>query len=130
MIRNVLAYLIAVLFFLFGNGVAQAEDSKCVKCHLEVSPKQVEDFKRGEMAKSLDCTDCHGALHQNETDVEKAQLPTIATCQECHQEEAEQYLSGKHALGLIVLEAMPFTHMQPAPSSRGRKVAADATPWA
>ncbi len=111
----------AVLFFLFQIGVGWAEDSKCAKCHLKVSPKQVEDFKRGKMAQSLDCTDCHGSLHQSETDTKKAQLPTIATCRDCHQEQAEQYLSGKHALGLIALEAMPYTHMQPAAFIEGQK---------
>jgi len=86
-----------------------------------VSPKQVEDFNRGEMAKSLDCTDCHGTQHQSEKDVDKAMLPTIATCQGCHEEQAEQYLSGKHALGLVALEAMPYTHMQPDAFIEGQK---------
>jgi hydroxylamine dehydrogenase len=95
MLRNSIGCLIAVLFLLFGSSVVKAKGPTCEECHVKISPTQVEDFKRGEMAKTLDCSDCHGTLHQSETDVEKAQLPTMATCQECHQEQSEQYLSGK-----------------------------------
>ncbi len=121
MIRTVTTGLLTILFILFQSGVVCAEDSTCETCHLKISPKQVEDFKRGEMAQSLDCTDCHGDLHQSETDTQKAQLPTIATCKMCHAKQAKQYLSGKHALGLVALEAMPYTHAQPAAFIKGQK---------
>jgi hypothetical protein len=73
------------------------------------------------MSEFLDCSDCHGSSHKDETDVSKVLLPTIETCQGCHEEQAEQYLSGKHALGLLALEAMPYTHMQPAAFIEGQK---------
>jgi len=121
MSKHSIIWLMAGFFVLFATSAAQAKGSKCEECHLKVSPKQVEDFNRGEMAKSLDCTDCHGTQHQSEKDVDKAMLPTIATCQGCHEEQAEQYLSGKHALGLVALEAMPYTHMQPDAFIEGQK---------
>jgi len=81
----------------------------------------VKDFHRGKMSESLTCASCHGEAHMNKNDVEKAVLPTIATCGQCHEDQAEQYLSGKHALGLIALEAMPYTHMQPKSFIEGQK---------
>ena len=62
------------------------------------------------MSESLGCVDCHGDLHKSNEDIVRVQLPTIATCEACHSEQAGQYLSGKHALGLVSLEAMPYTH--------------------
>jgi len=81
----------------------------------------VKDFNRGKMAEDLTCANCHGSVHNSAKDVEKAQLPTIETCQACHPDQAGQYLSGKHALGLIALEAMPYTHMQPKAFVAGQK---------
>ncbi|MFC1869057.1 multiheme c-type cytochrome [Thermodesulfobacteriota bacterium] len=73
------------------------------------------------MADGINYNDCHGELHKSESDVEKAQLPTISTCESCHSEQAAQYLSGKHALGLVALEAMPYNHMQPKSFVEGQK---------
>jgi len=113
--------LMAGILFSWNVGTVNAKSSKCEECHGKISPAQVTDFNRGKMAETLDCTACHGTLHQSEKDADKAQLPTIATCQHCHEEQAGQYLSGKHALGLIALEAMPYTHMQPAAFIEGQK---------
>jgi len=113
--------LMAGILFSWNVGAVNEKSSKCEECHGKISPAQVTDFNRGKMAETLDCTACHGTLHQSEKDADKAQLPTIATCQHCHEEQAGQYLSGKHALGLIALEAMPYTHMQPAAFIEGQK---------
>ncbi|QTA87059.1 multiheme c-type cytochrome [Desulfonema magnum] len=110
-----------VLWMIMGAGTGFAAPSECETCHAKISPLMVKDFNRGEMAAELTCISCHGEEHKTEKDVEKAKLPTIATCQECHEEQAEQYLSGKHALGLVALEAMPFTHMQPKAFVEGQK---------
>jgi hydroxylamine dehydrogenase len=97
------------------------ETSGCQECHEKITPGIIKDYKRGAMALEVTCSDCHGAQHMDENDVEKAQLPTIATCETCHSEKAEQYVSGKHALGLVALEAMPYTHMQPKAFVEGQK---------
>ena len=95
--------------------------SSCADCHLKISPKQVMDFNRSRMSAKLTCAECHGSEHNSPDDVEKASLPTIETCQGCHPDQAEQYLSGKHALGLMAMEAMPYTHMQPKAFIEGQK---------
>ncbi len=109
------------LAVLLASGSARALPSKCETCHAKITPLLVEDFNRGAMSKEMDCTGCHGDAHQGMDDVDKAVLPTIETCAECHEDQAKQYLSGKHALGLIALEAMPYTHMQPDAFIEGQK---------
>ncbi|MBW1982687.1 MAG: cytochrome C [Deltaproteobacteria bacterium] len=111
--------LLASIFLL--ADIVLALPSKCEECHSKIAPKQVEDFNRSAMSEALTCSDCHGDQHVDRTDVAKVQLPTINTCKKCHPEQAEQYLSGKHALGLVALNAMPYTHMQPKSFIEGQK---------
>ncbi len=98
-----------------------AKPSPCESCHEQISPKLAEDFNRSKMASKLTCADCHGYLHEGAEDADLAELPTIATCRTCHKDQAGQYLDGKHALGLLAMETMPFTHMQPRAFVQGRK---------
>ncbi|MBN1930387.1 MAG: cytochrome c3 family protein [Desulfobacterales bacterium] len=98
-----------------------AKFSECEECHIKISPQMVQDFNRGVMAESLTCKNCHGRSHMNAGDVDKAQLPTIKTCRPCHSGQVKQYLSGKHAFGLIAMEAMPYTHRQPQAFVAGQK---------
>lgn len=113
--------IIAIIAVLgFANG-SSAKPSKCEECHAKISPMTVKDFNSGAMAEILTCSSCHGETHTGNNDTDKAKLPTIATCRKCHEEQAESYLSGKHALGLIALEAMPYTHMQPKSFIEGQK---------
>ena len=100
---------------------AWAKNSECEECHAKLQPKLVEDFNRGKMAESLTCKACHGTSHKGMDDVDKAKLPTIETCKMCHDEQAEQYLAGKHAKGLLAIDALPFTHGQPKPYIAGQK---------
>ncbi len=102
-------------------GQVMATPSTCEDCHAKMTPALVADFNSGVMSKEMDCTACHGDAHKGVDDVDKAQLPTIATCAECHEDQAEQYLSGKHALGQIALDAMPYSHMQPKAFMAGQK---------
>ncbi|MBN1905197.1 MAG: cytochrome c3 family protein [Deltaproteobacteria bacterium] len=115
----------ALMAFCFISALASpliiAIPSDCEKCHEKMTPMQVKDFNRGKMAESMSCVDCHGNMHQGADDIAKAQLPTISTCEECHADQASQYLSGKHALGAVAMEAMPYTHMQPEPFIEGQK---------
>ncbi len=110
-----------IALMLFGIAEGYAAPSKCEECHIKISPLMVKDFNRSKMAGELTCASCHGGAHESENDVEKVQLPTIKTCQECHEEQSAQYLSGKHALGLVSLEAMPYTHAQPKAFVEGQK---------
>jgi len=110
---------LAVLMFAVP---AKAVTSKCEECHAKLTPGIVKDFNRGVMAETLACYDCHGKGHMSADDVDKAKLPTIATCQECHEDQADQYLSGKHAKGLLPITAFPgFAHKQPKAFIAGQK---------
>lgn len=101
---------------------AQAVTSKCEECHTKLTPGIVKDFNRGVMSEELTCTACHGEGHMRADDVAKAMLPTISTCQECHEDQASQYLSGKHAKGLLPITAFPgFAHKQPTAYIAGQK---------
>ena len=122
MMRRIIgAAAVGLLLLAAGAPGARAVPSKCEECHAKVTPGIVADFNRGVMAQEMDCTGCHGDSHQGMDDVDKAVLPTIETCAECHEDQAAQYLSGKHALGLIALDAMPYTHMQPRAFTDGQK---------
>ncbi len=101
--------------------LALAKPSNCETCHAKISPEMVKDFNRGKMSKTLTCEACHGTYHTSEKDVAKAQLPTIATCKQCHPEQANQYLDGKHVLGQVALDAMPRSANQPKAFMAGQK---------
>ena len=119
--KRIVPMLITTVLFLFNCSVIFGVPSECEKCHVKISPEQIKDFNRSLMSESLSCMDCHGDLHNGNNDIQKVQLPTIATCEACHSEQAAQYLSGKHALGLVAMEAMPYTHMQPKAFVEGQK---------
>ncbi|MBN2332922.1 MAG: cytochrome c3 family protein [Deltaproteobacteria bacterium] len=96
--------------------------SMCEECHLKLNPGIVKDFNRGKMAKKMTCESCHGKEHMSAADADKAKLPTISTCKKCHSKQAGQYLSGKHALGLLPITAFPdFAHQQPQAFIDGQK---------
>ena len=114
--------LVAVLFLLGGYSIAQAKPSKCEECHKKVTPGAVKDFNRGKMSKYLTCKSCHGSDHTGPSDVAKVRLPTISTCKKCHKTQVKQYMSGKHALGLLPITAFPgFAHKQPQAFIAGQK---------
>jgi hypothetical protein len=103
-------------------GPALAKESACISCHEKITPNVVKDFLSGEMGKQgLDCSACHGSEHQSADDVAKVQLPTEKTCQKCHTEQHDQYMSGKHALAWVAMDAMPKTGMQPHAYIQGMK---------
>lgn len=116
-----LPVLFAIILSIVYCSIVSAVPSDCETCHMKITPMQVKDFNRGIMSESMSCEECHGNMHKGEDDIAKAQLPTIATCEECHSDQASQYLSGKHALGGIAMNAMPYTHMQPKAFIEGQK---------
>ncbi len=123
-IMKVLIIALAVPLVMLGltSSPTLATPSKCEECHAKIMPGLVEDFNRGVMAETMTCADCHGDGHMSADDVDKVKLPTIATCRECHEEQAKQYLSGKHALGLLPISAFPgFAHQQPKAFIDGQK---------
>ncbi len=114
----------AVPILLLGLSLPSAwsKPSKCEECHAKLNPGLVKDFNRGKMAKKLTCKTCHGGGHMSADDVDKVKLPTISTCKKCHKKQTEQYMSGKHALGLLPVSAFPeFAHKQPTAYIAGQK---------
>ncbi len=120
-VRWAVCLVSAALFGLSTAPPAGAVNSKCEECHAKVTPGIVKDFNRGKMSKMLTCASCHGDAHQSADDAAKAVLPTVKTCQGCHQKQAKQYLAGKHAKGLMAIEALPFLHHQPKAFAAGQK---------
>jgi hydroxylamine dehydrogenase len=119
--KRYIPILIVIIFCFVNCPLINAAPSECEECHMKITPEQVKDFNRGVMSETISCTECHGDSHKGKDDISKALLPTIATCEECHSDQAEQYLNGKHALGLIAMEAMLYTHMQPKSFIEGQK---------
>ena len=77
-------FLVTVLYW--GANAAWAVPSKCEECHRKITPGMVKDFNRGAMAATMNCADCHGSEHMTAADVANAELPTIETCGECHED--------------------------------------------
>ena len=115
--KSPLKWLVAsVALFVLGSwSTAFAAESSCITCHKNVTPNIVKDFQAGAMGMSgsVDCSDCHGKDHQSEKDVAYVKLPTEKTCQKCHKEQHDQYVSGKHAAAWVAMSAMPATGFQP-----------------
>jgi hydroxylamine dehydrogenase len=112
---------IGILIIVGAASGAAAVQSACEDCHAKVTPWLVKDFNRGVMAETMGCADCHGEGHTGMDDAANAELPTIATCQACHEEKAAQYLAGKHAKGMLAIQVLPFSHGQPDAFVEGQK---------
>ncbi len=114
--------MVPVLMLCLPVSSSWARPSKCEQCHAKLNPGLVKDFNRGKMSKQLTCKACHGSAHMNAHDADKAKLPTISTCKKCHPQQVKQYMSGKHALGLLPITAFPgFAHQQPRAFIDGQK---------
>jgi hypothetical protein len=86
---------------------ASAEDS-CEICH----PGPAKDFSKSGKAEFLECIDCHGSEHNGPGTGEPSEV-TPRTCKKCHEEKADDFSSGKHALGWEAMEAVPTYHVMP-----------------
>ncbi len=110
--------IIALLLFAVVN--VSADD--CVDCHNTITPGAVKDWQNSKHFESeIGCASCHGDQHTSADDVDKVQLPTPATCNECHETQVSQYSAGKHALGWASFRAMPTTHNLPSTLVDGMK---------
>ncbi len=113
------ALLILSALFLVA-GIATADD--CVDCHSDITPNIVTDWQlSAHSGQAVGCSDCHGAGHMSAEDVAAAELPTIATCETCHEDQVTQFTAGKHAFAWAALKAMPTTHALPSSLVDGMK---------
>ena len=94
----------------------------CVDCHEMNTPGVVSDWILStHFENDVSCSACHGEGHTSEADVDKVTLPTAQTCATCHDEQVEQFSSGKHAAAWAALKAMPTTHNLPMALVDGMK---------
>ncbi|MEN8140440.1 MAG: multiheme c-type cytochrome [Thermodesulfobacteriota bacterium] len=108
---KVLAFAAALLLTVAGSSMAK---DKCVSCHTKISPGQVKDWQVSKHADNdVGCATCHGDKHKSAKDYKKAVLPSEQVCQECHEEQFEQFSKGKHNFGWTSMNAIPATHIAP-----------------
>ncbi len=112
---NSLKTVLAVgAFALFSVAVTAGAADKCVECHTKISPGQVKDWSVSRHAEEgVSCDACHGDAHSSKEDYLKAVLPSEQVCQECHEEQFEQFSHGKHNFGWTSMNAIPATHLAP-----------------
>ncbi|AEH44306.1 multiheme cytochrome family protein [Thermodesulfatator indicus DSM 15286] len=117
-----------VLAFLFSVSYSMAAQDEekikkaCISCHEKISPGQVMDWRASKhAAEDISCADCHGTAHTSVKDAAKAKLPDEHVCAECHQEQFDQFVRGKHNLGWKALNALPVTHLEPDELMEGGK---------
>ncbi len=107
---NIYSKIVSILFLLSGFLLADI----CSDCHNKTSPGVVSDWKASKhYEEDVGCADCHGGNHTTMTDFSKSEIPTPTTCAECHEEQVEQYKSGKHSIAWAAMKAMPTTHFKP-----------------
>ncbi len=120
--KRIVVLFSTLLFAVLCSSKGFSKPSSCEDCHKKVTPGIVADFNRRKMSKTLKCYSCHGKSHKTMKDANLAKLPTIATCKKCHRKQVSQYVSGKHALGLLPITAFPgFAHSQPKAFIAGQK---------
>ncbi|MCP4661051.1 MAG: cytochrome C [bacterium] len=99
----------------------EAAAGPCVKCHLEVTPNIVADWKLSAHSEAdVDCSVCHGD-HSTAADCSELKTVTAETCADCHEEQFGQFSKGKHALAWAAMKAMPTTHWKPMELIDGMK---------
>jgi hypothetical protein len=93
---------------------AFAAEEACITCHRKISPGQVADWQSGKHSKEdVTCATCHGDKHKKAKDAHLAKLPDENLCAECHEEQFNQFATGKHNHGWTSMNAMPITHVEP-----------------
>ncbi len=112
---GLLVLMLAVVGLGFGIAPATAGDSdKCIECHSKVSPGQVQDWKVSKHhEEEVGCADCHGTKHDKAENANLAQLPDEHVCKECHEEQFDSFIKGKHNVGWTSMNALPITHVEP-----------------
>jgi len=108
---------VLITFFLVlicSSGLAAEAEESCIACHLTVNPGYVADWRTSKHSQEdVTCSECHGVKHQNAEDSKQVEFPTESKCGECHEDQFEQFVKGKHNLGWTSLLALPITDVEP-----------------
>ena len=108
------ALVMFFLVFLSFYGQANEVEETCIACHSKVSPGQVADWRSStHSGEEVSCSDCHGVKHSTSEDAKHAEFPDESLCGECHEDQLDQFVKGKHNLGWTAMLALPVTHVEP-----------------
>jgi hypothetical protein len=118
--KRALRYCFASLV-ITGTGFAE-EGEVCIRCHKAVTPLLVKDWQSSMHSENdVTCSVCHGSKHKSKKTADLAEMPTEATCAECHEEQFDQFAKGKHNFGWTAMNALPVTHLEPDELMEGGK---------
>ena len=111
MTRRLPAAALLLAALVAPRALAEEARNACATCHERIQPGIVSDWRLSRHARALvGCEACHGARHGSSDDVAQAELPTIDTCQRCHELQAAQFRTGKHARAWAAVKALPTFH--------------------
>jgi len=103
----------SIAMFCF-TGMAIGAEEACITCHRDISPGQVADWESSKHSEEdVTCSVCHGEEHTNSKDFKKVTLPDEHVCAQCHEDQFDQFVKGKHNFGWTSLNALPITHVEP-----------------
>ena len=95
-------------------------ENRCVVCHREVTPQIVSDWELSKHYQNdVTCDNCHGNLHTERDDFDRAQPAVPEKCGQCHTDRVEQFNKGKHSLAWMSMNAVPTLHWQPMAQIEG-----------
>ena len=93
--RTMLLFTLTLMLTASGSTLA----ADCFECHSVETPQIVIDWKISLHSQNdIGCEVCHGEGHQSAADAAMVEMPTAATCGECHDTQLTQFSKGKHAL--------------------------------
>lgn len=108
---SVLGCALTLLYFA---SLAVAAEEGCITCHRDISPGQVADWESSKHSKEdVTCSVCHGEKHKGTKDSRLVQLPDEHVCADCHEEQFNQFVNGKHNFGWKAMNTLPITHVEP-----------------
>ncbi len=87
---------------------ASLADDSCQDCHTGAAT----DFARSSKSSFLSCVDCHGEEH-NGPGTGQPSIPTPLICQQCHEDQVDQFNAGKHSYGWEAMLAVPTYQTMP-----------------
>ena len=117
--RRLFLLVLGALFLL--SGVSFAEEV-CVKCHKKVTPGIVKDWMGSKHYENdVTCSTCHGDKHKSPKTAHLAVMPDEKVCAQCHEEQYDQFVKGKHNYGWAAMNALPVTHLEPDQLMEGGK---------
>ncbi len=120
--KRCIIFFVTILMCCTLNFKAEAAGDKCITCHKKVSTGRVSDWKTSKhYDEDITCSECHGNKHTKAENANLALFPDENKCGECHEEQFEQFASGKHNFGWTSLNALPITHVEPDELMEGGK---------